>query len=86
LYVVERLDASLATAYKYAAEVYSSYGKKWDAIKYARLSVDMSMLDKGFRDGDVREMKKMTEDPEMTWSWNKRVGGGGKSCGCGKVH
>jgi hypothetical protein len=86
LYVLERLDASLATAYKYAAEVYSSYGKRWDAIKYARLSVDMSMLDKGFRDGDVREMKKMVEDPEMTWSWNKRVGGGGKGCGCGRAH
>jgi hypothetical protein len=34
----------------------------------------------------VREMKKMVEDPEMTWSWNKRVGGGGKGCGCGRAH
>jgi hypothetical protein len=86
LYIQERLDASLATAYKYAAEVYSSFGKKWEAIKYARLSVEMSMLDKGFRDGDVREMKKMAENPEMTWSWKKRVGVSGKGCGCGHAH
>jgi hypothetical protein len=86
LYVQERLDASLATAYKYAAEVYSSFGKKWEAIKYARLSVEMSMLDKGFRDGDVREMKKMAESPEMTWSWKKRMGASGKGCGCGHAH
>jgi hypothetical protein len=82
LYVQERLDASLATAYKYAAEVYSSFGKRWEAIRYARLSVEMSMLDKGFRDGDTKEMKKMTENPEMTWSWKKRVVPGGTGSGC----
>ena len=86
LYEQERLDASLATAYKYAAEVYSSYGRKWDAIRYARLSVEMSMLDKGFRDGDVREMQKMTTSPEMTWSWKKRVGSNGWGCGCNHAH
>jgi hypothetical protein len=82
LYIQERLDASLATAYKYAAEVYSSFGKRWEAIRYARLSVEMSMLDKGFRDADTKEMKKMAESPEMTWSWNKRVVPSGKGCGC----
>jgi hypothetical protein len=86
LYQQERLDASLATAYKYAAEVYSSFGKKWEAIRYARLSVEMSTLDKGFRDGDVNAMKKMIEEPEMTWSWMKRVGSSGKGCGCGHAH
>lgn len=86
LYEQERLDASLATAYKYTAEVYSSFGKKWLAMKYARLSVELSMLDKGFRDSDVREMKKMSEAPEMTWSWKKRVGLQGKGCGCGHAH
>jgi hypothetical protein len=86
LYEQERLDASLATAYKYAAEVYSSYGRKWEAIRYARLSVEMSMLDKGFRDGDVREMQKMTTSPEMTWSWKKRVGSNGWGCGCNHAH
>jgi hypothetical protein len=86
LYVQERLDASLATAYKYAAEVHSSFGNKWQAIKYARLSVEMSMLDKGFNDRDTRDMEKMAEKPEMTWSWNKRAGRGGKGCGCAHAH
>jgi len=86
LYQQERLDASLATAYKYAAETYSSFGKKWEAIKYARLSVEMSMLDKGFRDGDAAEMRKMSEEPEMTWSWNKRSASRGRGCGCGHSH
>ena len=86
LYVQERLDASLATAYKYAAETYSSFGKKWDAMRYARLSVQMSMLDKGFRHGDVAEMKRMSEEPEMSWSWRKRVGLSGRGCGCGHAH
>lgn len=86
LYQQERLDASLATAYKYAAETYSSFGKKWEAVKYARLSVEMGMLDKGFRHGDVTEMRKMSEEPEMTWSWNKRSGSRGKGCGCAHSH
>ncbi|KAF1912015.1 hypothetical protein BDU57DRAFT_564621 [Ampelomyces quisqualis] len=86
LYEQERLDANLATAYKYAAEAYSSFGRKWEAVKYARLSVERSMLDKGFADGDVAEMKKMAENPEMTWSWKKRVGLTGKSCECGNAH
>lgn len=86
LYVQERLDASLGTAYKYAAETYSSFGKKWEAMKYARLSIEMSMLDKGFRDGDVAAMKKMAASPETTWSWNKRLGLAGHGCGCGRAH
>jgi hypothetical protein len=85
LYQQERLDASLATAYKHAAEVYSSFGRKYEAIRYARLSTEMSILDKGFADGDVREMRKMSSKPEMSWSWNKRVGLKG-GCGCGKSH
>ena len=85
LYMQERLDASLATAYKHAAEVYSSFGKKYEAMGYARLSAEMSMLDKGFTDGDVKEMRKMSVDPEMTWSWKKRVGSMG-GCTCGHGH
>jgi hypothetical protein len=66
--------------------VHSSFGNKWQAIKYARLSVEMSMLDKGFNDRDTLAMKKMTEQPEMTWSWNKRARGSGKGCGCAHAH
>lgn len=86
MYDQERLWAYQATAYKHAAEVYSSFGNKFMAIKYARMSVEFSILDKGFSDPDVREMKKMAKDPEMTWSWKKRVGLKVGGCGCGKAH
>lgn len=86
MYDQERLWAYQATAYKHAAEVYSSFGNKFMAIKYARMSVEFSILDKGFSDPDVREMKKMAKDPEMTWSWKKRVGLKAGGCGCGKAH
>lgn len=85
LFQQERLDASLATAYKHAAEVYSSFGKRWEAMKYATLSFELSMLDKGFRHEDVREMGKMASQPELTWSWKKRVQDK-KECGCAHAH
>jgi hypothetical protein len=84
LYEQERLFASLGTAYKHAAEVYSSFGDKWNAAKYARLSTEHGMLDKGFMDEDVRQMKAMSKDPEKSWSWKKRVGHkrfAGEGCG-----
>ncbi|KAF2787449.1 SET domain-containing protein [Melanomma pulvis-pyrius CBS 109.77] len=74
LYEQERLFASLGVPYKHAAETYSSFGDKWNAVKYATLSAELSMLDKGFRDRDVRDMRAMAKDPELSWSWNKRVG------------
>ncbi|KAJ4344132.1 hypothetical protein N0V95_006336 [Ascochyta clinopodiicola] len=85
MYEQERLWAYQATAFKHAAEVYSSFGNRYMAIKYARLSAEFSILDKGFNDGDVKEMRKMASEPEMTWSWNKRVGLK-SGCGCGKAH
>ena len=57
---------------------------KWEAVRYARLSVDMSMLDKGWGDKDVAEMKKMIAEPEKSWSWKKRVSVKSGGCGCGK--
>ncbi|CAA9966260.1 protein containing SET domain protein [Pyrenophora teres f. maculata] len=85
LYKQERLDANLGTAYQYAAEVYSSFGMKWEAVKYAKLSVEMSILDKGWADKDVNTMRKMAAAPELSWSWRKRVGQKA-GCGCGKGH
>ena len=86
LYKLERLDASMGTAYQYAAEAYSSFGMKWEAIKYARLSIDMGMLEKGWQNKEVNKMHKMAMAPELTWSWKKRVGGSHGGCGCGKAH
>ncbi|KAL6154239.1 hypothetical protein ACJQWK_01835 [Exserohilum turcicum] len=74
LYQQERLWAGLATAYQYAAETHASFGRKWDAVKYARLSLEYSLLDKGWADPDVAAMKKMAEEPEQTWAWKKRMG------------
>jgi hypothetical protein len=86
MYDQERLWAYQATGYKHAAEAYSSFGNKFMAIKYARLSAEFSILDKGFSDSDVKEMKKMAKDPAMTWSWKKRVDLKKGGCGCGKAH
>lgn len=87
LFEQERLYANLGAAYKHAAEVHSSFGDRWNAVKYARLSIEYNMLDKGFADSDVRAMKTMATNPEMSWSWKKRVGlGNGAGCGCGRAH
>ncbi|KAF2713501.1 SET domain-containing protein [Pleomassaria siparia CBS 279.74] len=86
IYEQERLFASLGVAYKHAAEAYSSFGDRYNAIKYASLSVELTMLDKGFRDHDVKEMKNMAKEPEMTWSWNKRAGMKRFTTSCGHAH
>ncbi|KAH7119688.1 hypothetical protein B0J11DRAFT_66286 [Dendryphion nanum] len=88
LYTQERLDASLGIPYKHAAEAYASFGDRWQATRFARLAVEFLTLDKGWGDSDVAEMEKMATEPEMTWSWRKRVGHKrleGVS-GCGHAH
>ncbi|CAI6331818.1 unnamed protein product [Periconia digitata] len=86
LYQQERLHASMGVAYKHAAEVYSSFADRDMAIKYARLAVEYSALDKGFRDSDVKAMQSMAKDPTMSWSWKKRVGHQRVGGGCGHAH
>ncbi|ORY02653.1 hypothetical protein BCR34DRAFT_493031, partial [Clohesyomyces aquaticus] len=86
LMIQERLYASLGSAYRLAAMAYSSFGDKWNAIRYARLSVEYSALDNGFRDKDVYAMKQLATDPEMQWSWRKRVGNKRFAGGCGHAH
>lgn len=86
LYTQERLHASMGVVYKHAAEAYSSFGEREMAIKYARWAVEFTILDKGFRDVDVREMQNMARDPSMTWSWNKRVGHARSHASCAHRH
>ncbi|KAF2200289.1 SET domain-containing protein [Delitschia confertaspora ATCC 74209] len=74
----ERLSGSMGAAYKRAAMSYSAVGDRWVAARYARLSVEYTMLERGFRDPDVWGMRALASDPEMQWSWKKRV----KGCGC----
>jgi hypothetical protein len=78
----ERLWGSMGAVYRLAAMTYSGVGDRWNAVRYARLSVEYSMLDKGFRADDVYAMKQLASEPEMQWSWKKRVNAGG--CGCGR--
>jgi hypothetical protein len=86
MYEQERLSASMGSAYKLAAEVYASFGDKYNAIKYASLSIELNMLDKGFRDRDVMDMKGMVTNPEMSWSWKKRIGSQRLDLNCGYYH
>ncbi|EUC27588.1 hypothetical protein COCCADRAFT_9850 [Bipolaris zeicola 26-R-13] len=86
----ERLHAGLATAYQHAAEVYASFGQKWETVRYARKSLEVTLLDKGWADRDVAATRRMAREPEKSWAWGRRVGlvkkkkeGG---CGCGKEH
>ncbi|KAF2654843.1 SET domain-containing protein [Lophiostoma macrostomum CBS 122681] len=86
LFEQERLFAGLGTPYKHAAEVYASFGDRWNAVRYARLSAEVNLLDKGFSDVDVLEMRRMARDPELSWSWKKRVGHERPAVGCGHGH
>ncbi|KAF2726847.1 SET domain-containing protein [Polyplosphaeria fusca] len=83
LYEQERLFASLGAPYKLAAEAYAAVGDRWNAVKYARLGAELEVLDKGFRDQGVGQMRGMAEKVEMSWSWKKRVSVGRGGCGHG---
>ncbi|KAJ8116299.1 hypothetical protein OPT61_g2248 [Boeremia exigua] len=80
LYQQERLFASLGVPYKYAAEAYASYGDRHNTIRYAGLSAEYTTLDKGFRDSDAEEMRAMAKNPELSWSWKKRMSPKGVRC------
>ncbi|KAJ4299019.1 hypothetical protein N0V90_004263 [Kalmusia sp. IMI 367209] len=86
LYEQERLFASMGVAYKHAAEVYSSFGDRWSAIKYAQLALELLHLDRGFSDSDIKFMSEMAKEPEQSWSWKKRVGHKRTEGGCGHRH
>lgn len=86
LYEQERLHASMGVAYKHASEVYSSFGDRYNAIKYAQLSLELLHLDRGFSDDDIKFMLAMAKDPERSWSWKKRVGLKRLEGECGHAH
>ncbi|PSN59928.1 hypothetical protein BS50DRAFT_507455 [Corynespora cassiicola Philippines] len=74
LYHQERLFSRLGIPHKYAAEVYSSFGDKYNAIRHAELGAEYGALERGFRDKEVREMRAMARNPEMSWTWKRRLG------------
>lgn len=73
LYEQERLHAPMSAAYRFAALTSCAEGLRWDAIKYARLAVELGMLDDGFGDEDVTAMRKLAERPEKQSCWMKRM-------------
>ncbi|KAH3966436.1 hypothetical protein HBI60_176640 [Parastagonospora nodorum] len=62
LHQQENLQTDIGRAYKHAVEVYGGYGKKYEAMKYARLAVEMLYLSKGFSHLDVKKMKEMANN------------------------
>ncbi|KAH3977920.1 hypothetical protein HBH92_072530 [Parastagonospora nodorum] len=62
LHQQENLQTDIGRAYKHAAKVYGGYGKKYEAMKYARLAVEMLYLSKGFSHLDVKKMKEMANN------------------------
>lgn len=69
----ERLHAWLSGAYTMAALAFSGVGEKWNTIRYARVAIEVGMLDNGFDDEDVVVMRELAKEPEKHWSWLQKV-------------
>ncbi|KAJ8124861.1 hypothetical protein O1611_g8779 [Lasiodiplodia mahajangana] len=72
LYRKERLEYKMAEAYTLAALNYNLIGKAGMAKKYARLSVEATLLESGPDAADVAQMKILADSPKSHWSWNMR--------------
>ncbi|TLD28165.1 hypothetical protein PspLS_03984 [Pyricularia sp. CBS 133598] len=73
----ERLDFSLAEAYRLAAETYGSLGSRELALKYAHLALEAGIVEQGAASPLVVDMEDFVKDPSSHWSWLKRVDGSG---------
>ncbi|POR34338.1 SET domain-containing protein 5 [Tolypocladium paradoxum] len=72
LYEQERLYASISDVYQIAALSACSEGQRWSAIKYARLAVEIGLLNDGPDERSLL-MKALAEEPEKEPCWLKRV-------------
>lgn len=81
LYEQERLWGKLPGAYYFAAIEYNGAGDPWTATKYARLAIEVGIPILGEDADDVREMRKLAEDPRKHWSWMASVKGDGRGSG-----
>lgn len=73
LYEQERLHAPSSSAYWYAAMTSCAEGLYWDTIRYARLAIELGLLDYGFRDESFQLMRKLAEEPEKATCWLGRL-------------
>ncbi|KAK2591723.1 hypothetical protein QQS21_010577 [Conoideocrella luteorostrata] len=73
LYEQERLYASGSESYTYAALTYCAEGKLGPTIKYAHLAVEYGILDNGFHDVDVEDMRELADAPEKQDCWMQKM-------------
>ncbi|KAL7911963.1 SET domain-containing protein [Trichoderma velutinum] len=73
LYEQERLHAPSSLAYWYAALTSCAEGLYWDTIRYARLAIELGMLDYGFKDEDFQLMRNLAKEPETETCWLTRL-------------
>lgn len=72
LYEQERLYSRMYEVYTYAAIEYNAVGRPWEAIKYARLSIEHGFIARGAKDEDYYNLFEMAEDPWEHWSFMMR--------------
>ncbi|KAL7960285.1 SET domain-containing protein [Trichoderma compactum] len=63
LYEQEHLHAPSSLGYWYAALTSCAEGLYWDTIRYARLAIELGMLDYGFKDEDFQLMRSLAKEP-----------------------
>ncbi|KAL7935401.1 SET domain-containing protein, partial [Trichoderma chlorosporum] len=73
LYEQERLYAPSSVAYWFAALTSCAEGLYWDTIRYARLAIELGVLDYGFRDEDFHLMRRLAREPESEGCWLARL-------------
>jgi hypothetical protein len=73
LYEQERLWGKMPGALVFAALEFNAAGDPWTAVKYARRAIEVSIPILGENSKEVRQMKKLAEDPQSHWSWNISV-------------
>ncbi|MCJ1323398.1 hypothetical protein MMC10_000058 [Thelotrema lepadinum] len=73
LYEQERVLAPIAEAYAFAACEYNAVGEGYLAMKYASLAVEAGLLYAGSQYSNVKDMRKLLEEPSKHWSWKFRL-------------
>ncbi|PTB34911.1 hypothetical protein M441DRAFT_32405 [Trichoderma asperellum CBS 433.97] len=73
LYEQERLHAPRSSAYWYAALISCMQGLYWETIRYARVAIELGLLDYGFRDESFQRMTQLAEEPAKDACWLARL-------------
>lgn len=73
MYEQERLDGSIYEAYAFAAIEWNGVGEPWNAVRYAQLAIEFGLASVGPKDKDVKELKRLVDDPWGHWSWMLRT-------------